>query len=232
MRIAILSDVHGNLYALKSVLKDIKNKNVDSIVCLGDLVGYGPFPNEVIKVIQGEDILNIIGNYDSAVVWNDIKYIQDNEMNKNFALPWSVNEVTEGNNKYLKRLPDDIVMVDKGKVIKFVHGSNRAVNEYLKENSKEAEESINEFKGNILVCGHTHIPYVKIYDNKMLINAGSIGKPKNGKPVSTYCILEVEEDKQNVEFVEVEYDYEKMAKAMEERGFPKELIEPIRTGRA
>ncbi|WMJ81409.1 metallophosphoesterase family protein [Clostridium sp. MB40-C1] len=231
MRIAVISDIHGNIKALEAVLEDIKKREVDTIVCLGDLVGYGPFPNEVIKRIKEEDILNIIGNYDTAVVWNDIKYIQDNELNRNFALDWSVAEVSEGNKKYLKRLPDDIVIADKGKVITFVHGSNRSVNEYLKEDSNEAKEAIEELKGDILVCGHTHLPYEKRYGNKILINDGSVGKPKIGNPNSTYCILDFDENTEKVEFIEVSYDYESIAKAMEERNFPKELIDSIRNGK-
>ncbi|MCY6960489.1 metallophosphoesterase family protein [Clostridium brassicae] len=231
MRIAVISDIHGNIKALEAVLEDIKKREADTIVCLGDLVGYGPFPNEVVKRIKEEDILNIIGNYDTAVVWNDIKYIQDNELNRNFALGWSVAEVSEENKKYLKRLPDDIVIADKGKVITFVHGSNRSVNEYLKEDSNEAKEAVEELKGDILVCGHTHLPYEKRYGNKILINDGSVGKPKIGNPNSTYCILEFDENTEKVEFIEVPYDYESVAKAMEERNFPKKLIDSIRNGK-
>ncbi|EGO86803.1 serine/threonine protein phosphatase, partial [Clostridium botulinum C str. Stockholm] len=85
MRIAIFSDIHGNIEALKAVLENIKSKNVHRVVCLGDLVGYGPFPNEVIDLIKSKDILTIAGNYDMAVVTNDIKYIQDNPLNREFV---------------------------------------------------------------------------------------------------------------------------------------------------
>lgn len=230
MKIAIFSDVHGNLEALKAVLSDIKSKNVDRVVCLGDLVGYGPFPNEVIDIIRNENILNIIGNYDTAVVNNDIKYIQDNPLNREFALPWSVKEVSEANKKYLKRLPQDIIIVEHGKVIKFVHGSTRAVNEYLLEDSKEANEVMIELKEDVLVCGHTHLPYVKEYENKILINDGSVGKSKIGTPNITYIILDIE-DEVKAEIVEVPYNYEETVKAMEERKFPQELIDNIKYGK-
>lgn len=232
MRIAVMSDIHGNLEALQAVLQDIKSKNVDTIVCLGDLVGYGPFPNEVIDRVREENILVIIGNYDTAVVNNDIKYIKDNELNKNFALPWSVNKVSEKNKKYLKRLPDDMIISDKGKIIKFVHGSTRKVNEYLLENSKEAQEVMEEYNGDILVCAHTHIPYVKQYEKKILVNDGSVGKPKIGRPNASYSILDFDENNFNVENLEVEYDYEKTVNVMKKEGFPIKLIESIENGRA
>lgn len=232
MNIAVISDIHGNIFALEAVLEDIKNRNVDTIICLGDLVGYGPFPNEVIDLIRKENILVIMGNYDAAVVSNDIKYIQDNELNKNFALPWSVNEVNENNKKYLKRLPEDIVVIDKGKVMTFVHGSIRSINEYLKENSKEAEEVMNEYDGDILVCAHTHLPYMKKYGEKLLINDGSVGKPKIGRPNATYGILTCDKDTIDFEKIEIPYEYEKTIKAMEEKKFPKEIIDSLRTGNA
>ena len=71
MRIAVISDIHGNLYALREVLEDIDNQNIDSIICLGDLVGYGPHPNEVIALIKRRNILCLKGNYDASVVDND-----------------------------------------------------------------------------------------------------------------------------------------------------------------
>ncbi|MCY6484215.1 metallophosphoesterase family protein [Clostridium aestuarii] len=231
MKIAVISDIHGNIFALEEVLKDINKRHINTIVCLGDLVGYGPFPNEVIDLIKKENILLIIGNYDSAVVSGDIKYVRDNELNKNFVLPWSCSEVSDKNKKFLKRLPQDITIVDKGKIIKFVHGSTRAVNEYLMENSTEAKEVIDEFTGDVLVCAHTHLPYSKKYDNKLLVNDGSVGKPKIGNPNATYCILKVEEEGIDVELIEIPYDYEKLAVAMEERDFPKNLIDSIRMGK-
>lgn len=232
MNIAVISDIHGNIFALKAVLEDIKNRNVDTIICLGDLVGYGPFPNEVIDLIRKEDILVIMGNYDAAVVCNDIKYIQDNQLNRSFALPWSVNEVNENNKKYLKRLPEDITVVDKGKIITFIHGSIRSINEYLKEDSKEAEEVMKEYDGDILVCAHTHLPYMKKYGEKLLINDGSVGKPKIGRPNATYGILTCDKDIIGFEIIEISYEYEKTIKAMEERNFPKEIIDSLRTGKA
>lgn len=232
MNIAVISDIHGNIFALEAVLEDTKNRNVDTIICLGDLVGYGPFPNEVIELIRKENILVIMGNYDAAVVFNDIKYIQDNELNRNFALPWSVNEVNENNKKYLKRLPEDIIVVDKGKVMTFVHGSTRSINEYLKEDSKEAEDVMNEYDGDILVCAHTHLPYMKKYGEKLLINDGSVGKPKIGRPNATYGILTCVNDTIDFDTIEIPYEYEKTIKAMEERNFPKEIIDSLRTGNA
>ncbi|MFD3157809.1 metallophosphoesterase family protein [Haloimpatiens sp. FM7330] len=229
MKIAVMSDIHGNLYALENALKDIKKRNVDTIVCLGDLVGYGPFPNEVINLIRTENILNIKGNYDASVVDNKFSYIRDTEINK-FSLPWNVENLTEENKLYLKNLPTEITLNYNNKNIKFVHGSPRKINEYLKENSKEAQEVMDIFEGDLLICAHTHIPYIKQYGNKLLLNQGSIGKPKMGRPNSTYAIIELTEDNMHGEIIEISYDYSKTMKDMKDKNFPERIIKSIETG--
>ncbi|MDU7885766.1 MAG: metallophosphoesterase family protein, partial [Clostridium perfringens] len=174
MRIAVISDIHGNLYALREVLEDIDNQNIDSIICLGDLVGYGPHPNEVIALIKRRNILCLKGNYDASVVDNDYTYIRDTDINS-FSLPWTVEELRTSNRYYLDNLPDDLSMNVCGKSIKFVHGSPRKINEYLSEDYSELDEIMNELKEDVLVCAHTHIPYAKKIGNKVIINDGSVG---------------------------------------------------------
>lgn len=229
MRITVISDIHGNLEALKTALEDIDNRDIDTIVCLGDLVGYGPYPNEVIELIRERKILNILGNYDGAVLEEKFNYIRDNEVNK-FCMPWAAKELNEENRAYLKSLPRQIVLQFENKKLYFVHGSTRSINEYLKEGSKEVEDVMKEFHGDILVCAHTHIPYKKIFGTKLLLNDGSIGKSKIGRPNGTYLIIHIQKDNIETEMVEFTYDYEKTAKAMEEKGIHRSCINNIRTG--
>ena len=191
MKIAVISDIHSNIYALDKVIDDIKSKNVDMVVCTGDLVGYGTRPNEVIHKMKEEKILTIMGNY------------------------------------------DDAIFTFNNKTIRFVHGSTRVINEYLKENSKEAEEVMNELVEDILVCGHTHIPYAKYYGEKLLVNAGSVGKPKTNKPDANYVIIDICDTNVEVEIIEVSYDFEKMAKEIEENEIlPDDFARLIRQGSA
>ena len=229
MKIAVISDIHGNLEALKKALENIEEKRVDTIVCLGDLVGYGPYPNEVVELIRERKILNILGNYDAAVLEEKFNYIRDNEVNK-FCMPWAAKELNEENRAYLKSLPTQIILQFENKKLYFVHGSNRSINEYLKEGSKEVEEAMEEFDGDILVCAHTHMPYKKYFDNKLLLNDGSIGKPKIGRPNGTYLIIDIQKENIETEMIEFIYDYEKTAKAMEEKQIHKNCINNIRTG--
>lgn len=229
MKIAVISDVHGNLEALKAAITDIESKKVDTVICLGDLVGYGPYPNEVVKLIREKKLLTILGNYDAAVLEEKFNYIRDNEVNK-FCMPWAAKELTDENRRYLTSLPRQINLEFQNKRFYFVHGSTRSINEYLKENSKEAEETMLSFDGDVLVCAHTHIPYNKIYGTKLLLNDGSIGKPKIGRPNGTYLIIDVEENLISAEVIEFQYDYHKTVKAMEEKGIHPSCINNIKTG--
>lgn len=230
MRIAIISDIHSNVYALIRVLEDIDSNNIDTIVCLGDLVGYGPHPNEVIAMIRRRNILCIKGNYDASVVDNGFTYIRDTNINS-FSLPWTVEETRNSNKYYLSNLPDSISLNICEKNITFVHGSPRKINEYLTDNYESLDEIMSEFNGDILVCAHTHIPYVKKFGNKLLINDGSVGKPKNGTPNATYAILDITKNSSvKAEIKEVYYEYKRTMKDMELKKFPLSLIRSYETG--
>ncbi|MBV7272910.1 metallophosphoesterase family protein [Clostridiaceae bacterium UIB06] len=229
MKIAVISDIHGNVEALKTALENIEEKKVDTIICLGDLVGYGPYPNEVVEIIKSKKIMNILGNYDAAVLEEKFNYIRDNEVNK-FCMPWAAKELSAENKSYLRSLPRQVILKYENKKIYFVHGSVRSINEYLKEGCTEAEEVMNTFDGDILVCAHTHIPYERFYNGKLLLNDGSVGKPKIGRPNGTYLIISVDKDTIETDIVEFTYDYEKTAKDMEEKKIHPSCIKNIRTG--
>lgn len=230
MRIAVISDIHSNLYALSNALDYIDGDNVSTIICLGDLVGYGCHPNETISLIKSRQILTIKGNYDASVVDNDYTYIRNTDINS-FSLPWTAEELRASNRLFLDSLPNSLVLEFEGKKIRFVHGSPNKINEYLTEDYDNLEDIMNNIEEDVLVCAHTHIPYSKEFGNKLLVNDGSIGKPKNGSPNSTYAILDIDKDRPvRVEFKSVKYDVFKIVKDMEMKGFPSRLINSYETG--
>lgn len=236
VRIAVIADIHSNIYALEEVLRDIDRKAVDLTVCVGDLVGYCSFPNEAIDLIRSKNILTVMGNYDDAVGnelmvcgcdYADPKALE----NASVSLNWTIDETAERNKAYLKGLPLSLLMGFGDKTVRFVHGSPRKLNEYLNEDSEEAEEVMSGIDEDILVCGHTHKPYYRYYGSKLLVNAGSVGKPKTGSPAANYIILGIGEGETTVEIISVPYDCEKTARAIEENGLPVEFAELVRTGR-
>jgi len=230
MKIAVISDIHANVYALMNVLEDIDNEKVDTIICLGDLVGYGPHPNEVISIIRSRNILCIKGNYDSSVVDNEYSYIRETPINS-FSLPWAVHELREENRIFLENLPSTITLNIANKNLLFVHGSPNKINEYLFKDGDNTLNIMNSISSDVLICAHTHIPGIKEFANKVYVNCGSIGKSKIGRPNITYCILNInKQDGINFQIKEIPYEFNKIVKDMTILDFPKELIHSFENG--
>ncbi len=230
MKIAVISDIHGNIDALSTLLKDIDSEKVDTIICLGDLVGYGPYPNQVISMVRSRHILCIKGNYDSSVVDNEYSYIRETNLNS-FSLPWTVNELTEENRIFLQDLPSTITLNIANKNLLFVHGSPNKINEYLLKDGANTIDVMNSINEDILFCAHTHMPDIKKFSNKLYINCGSVGKPKIGRPNITYCLLNIHEKTGiSAEIKEIPYDFKKIVKDMTDLNFPTELIQSFKSG--
>lgn len=230
MRIAVISDIHGNLYALMRTLEDIDEQNVDSIICLGDLVGYGCHPNETVALIKKRGVLCLKGNYDASVVDGDFSYIRETSINS-FSLPWTCSELRASNKFYLSNLPTSLTLEAENKKIKFVHGSPNAINEYLVEDADNTKNIMKNLSEDVLVCAHTHFPSYKKFEDKLFINCGSVGKPKIGKPDSTYVILDIQSPNDiKVQVRYVEYEYKRIIKDMEMLKFPQKLISSYESG--
>ena len=230
MKIAVISDIHANVYALINLLEDIDNEKVDTIICLGDLVGYGPHPNEVISMIRRRHILCIKGNYDNSVVDNEYSYIRETLINS-FSLPWTVNELREENKIFLENLPSTLTLNIANKKLLFIHGSPDKINEYLLKDSDNTLKFMNSISEDVLICAHTHIPGIKEFGNKVYINSGSVGKPKIGRPNSTYCILNInKEEGMKVQVKEIPYAFKRIIKDMTMLNFPEQLIQSFESG--
>lgn len=238
MKMAVISDMHSNLYALEAVLKDIEARGIKAVYCAGDLVGYGPRPNEVIDLIRNKKIPAVMGNYDDAI--GNMRLIcgcdyKDEESLRigEGSIAWTRENTTDENKRWLRELPAEIRLSDPGLKMLMVHGSPRALNEYLYEDTPE--EYLNELLAvsgtDVLICGHTHLPYAKRVNDGFVINAGSAGKPKHGNPNVTYAVVDSRGGLLQVDIVEIRYDFEKTAREIESSGLPAELAGMIRTGK-
>lgn len=231
MKIAVLSDVHGNIYALLKTLEDIADQRADKIICLGDLVGYGPHPNEVIALIKRREIPCIKGNYDASVIDGRFTYIRNTTINS-FALPWAVEEVRASNKFFLETLPEKLTYNFNGIDFLFTHGSPDSINEYLFENGENTEKAMSSLNSDVLVCAHTHIPCFKHFGDKILINVGSVGKPKIGRPNITYALIDVSDTGEvSVSFRELEYEFKRIVKDCKMLNFPSAIINSYETGK-
>ncbi|MBE9028925.1 metallophosphoesterase family protein [filamentous cyanobacterium LEGE 11480] len=252
MKIAVMSCIHGNYEALNEVLCDIDAQQVEQIFCLGDLVGYGPHPNAVVEMIRSLDIPTVQGCWDEDIVdgLNACECSYPSliaERRGKAAHVWTDQALHPENREFLAQLP----LTLRHDNLCFVHGSPHNQHEYLmpEMDAFAAMERVMATEADVLFCGHTHIPYVRQFDQgqftvkvnsvtvksnqkakqktitqefttslKKIVNAGSVGEPRHGRPNATYVIYETET--QNVTLREVEYDYQKTCAAIIEKGLP------------
>lgn len=256
MKIALFSDIHANLPALDAFFADVEKRQPDAIYCLGDLVGYNIWPNEVINEIRKRGIPTIAGNYDFGIgrTSNDCgcAYKEEQEKaNGSISISFTNEIVKEEERKYLRSLPAHLKVEfqlnnDKLNLL-LVHGSPRRINEYLFEDREEKSmlRIMEQADADIMCFGHTHKPYHRILNSgidgkdhfRHAINIGSVGKPKDHDPRGGYVLLHINENSSilysesvTVEFVRFEYDIEKAAKAVEESPLPNDYAENLRNG--
>jgi putative phosphoesterase len=234
MKIAIISDIHGNLQALDAVLADIDDQQVDTVYCPGDLVGYGAAPNEVIQKIRARGLPTIMGNYDDGVGFErddcGCAYREESERERgDRSLAWTKAHVWNENKLYLQSLVPEIRFEADSKRVLLVHGSPRKMNEYVFEDRplSSFQRLAASSDADVIVFGHTHKPYVKDVDGVRFVNAGSVGKPKDGDWRACYAILAPE-----VTFRRVTYDVAAAAAAIRATDLPDEFALAIETGGA
>lgn len=256
MKIALFSDIHANLPALEAFFRSVEEQKPDAIYCLGDLVGYNIWPNEVINEIRKRGIPTIAGNYDQGMgLMSDdcgcaYKTEPEKDMGK-ISISYTNSILKPDERRYLRTLPSHIKVEfqlnhDKLNLL-LVHGSPRRINEYLFEDREEKSllRIMEESDADIMCFGHTHKPYHRVLPTvisenthyRHAINIGSVGKPKDGTSKGCYVILNINHDSSitdkntvKVEFVRFEYDIEKAAKAIEECVLPNEFADMLRKG--
>jgi predicted phosphodiesterase len=253
MKIAFFSDIHANLPALEAFFKDVDSRRPDAIYCLGDLVGYNIWPNEVINLIRTRGIPTIAGNYDQGVgIAGDdcgCAYKTDHDKsNGEQSIAYTNSVVKPEERRYLRALPSHIRLEYQLNEEKFnllmVHGSPRKINEYLFVDREEKSmlRIMEQAEANIMFFGHTHKPYHRILKDgegnfRHAINIGSVGKPKDGDNRGCYVVIELDErfslnkaDSLSVEFVRFDYDIERAAKAVEDSPLPNDFADMLRKG--
>ncbi|SHE65826.1 phosphoesterase, MJ0936 family [Marinitoga hydrogenitolerans DSM 16785] len=238
MKIAFISDIHSNLEALTAVLKDIKNRNIDKIYCLGDLVGYGPNPNEVIDIIRKNNIESIMGNYDDAIGYEKescgCAYNPGRETEVgDESINWTIKNTSKENKEFLKTLPLKKEIEIEGVKFLLVHGSPlNYLLEYVRPNvlSERLKELTDNVNAEIIINGHTHLIMAKHINGKTVLNPGSVGRTKDGESVATYMVLNLNNGVYNYEFIKVKYDVKTTVEKIIRAGLPVELATVLALG--
>ncbi len=233
-RVAVITDIHANLPALQAALARIDQLEVDAVYCGGDLVGYGPHPNEVCALIAERAIPTIYGNYDHAIARDlddcGCAYItqHDRELGQR-SVEWTLAHTDEASKDFMRALPFDLRFEIGDSAVHLVHGSPRKVNEYLFEDKPASlyERLARAETAGTLVFGHTHKPWVHEYGGVLFVNCGSVGKPKDGDPRGAFAVLEAAGDGVRVTIERVDYDAAAVARELAEAGLPSEFADKL-----
>src|SRR3954463_1982292 len=232
--VAVITDIHGNLPALQAALARIDELAIERIYCGGDLVGYGPHPNEVCALIAERRIPTIYGNYDHAIA-RDIEdcgcaYVtpHDRELGQR-SVDWTLEHTDRTSKDYMRELPFDLRFAVGETSVHLVHGSPRKVNEYLFEDkpARLYERLAVAEEAGVLVFGHTHKPWDHDYGGVRFVNCGSVGKPKDGDPRGAFAILDASSGQLQVTIERVAYDAGAVAAEIEVSGLPGEFAEKL-----
>ena len=225
--VGVITDIHANLPALQATLGHIDELGIERVYCGGDLVGYGPHPNEVCALIEARRIPTIYGNYDYAIS-RDLEDCgcayrdpHDRELGQ-LSVDWTLEHTDQRSKDFMRDLPFDLRFELGERRVRLVHGSPRKVNEYLfAEKPARTFERIAAGAGcDLLVFGHTHQPWVAEFAGVLFVNCGSVGKPKDGDPRAAFAVLAPDG---NVGIERVDYDAAAVAREVERVGLPAEL---------
>jgi len=236
--IAIFGDIHGNISALDAVLADMDARRIERRYCLGDLVGYGVFPDEVVARIRDLAIPTLMGNYDQGVGHDSddcgcAYRTPEDEARGRQSIAWTNAHTSPENKAFLCGLPAHIPLALGELKVLLVHGSPRRVNEYLYEDRSDdsLERLLDTTNADVMVCGHTHLSYHRVLPSgRHVVNAGSVGKPKDKNPQAGYVLLSAQGRCLDVTFVRVPYNVEAMAAAIEVTDMPHAFARMLREG--
>jgi putative phosphoesterase len=232
--VAVITDIHANMPALQASLGRIEELGIERVYCGGDLVGYGPHPNEVCALIEERGIPTIYGNYDYAI-GRDLEDCgcayptqHERELGQR-SVDWTLAHTGRRAKDFMRGLPFDLRFEVGETAVHLVHGSPRKVNEYLFEEKPASlyERLAAAEDADTLVFGHTHQPWVHEYGGVLFVNCGSVGKPKDGDPRAAFAVLRPGDGHPRVTIERVAYDAEAVAREVAEAGLPEEYAEKL-----
>lgn len=235
MKIALLGDIHGNIAALNAAYGAAMKENPDKVYHLGDLGGYAPFVNEVVDFLMERGIEGVQGNYDEAVA-NDKEHCGcryedplQAEMSQ-MSFEWTKKHVSRKSKDYMMSLPFDISFSSNGFMGRIFHATPFKNNLYWYEERDDRFflDMAHRAGADVMVYGHTHIPYRKDIGGRIFINVGSVGRPKDGDARPCLTVVEILSSGVISSRIRVPYDVDKTAQSILESGLPAYFAERLK----
>jgi putative phosphoesterase len=235
VRIALISDIHANLPALEAVITHAKSLGIKRFWCLGDLVQFNAFPEEVVKIIRKLNPVCIHGNIDLKVMEmkQELKQVPYEELPEDLSpFAWSFMQLSKQSRKFLKKLPEKAKIKIRGFKFLLVHGSPAANDDpiYIDTAKERLEELAEGVNADIILCGHTHIPFIHEVKDIHIINPGSVGRPIDHDPRASYAVLTLKKKYVGVEFYRVEFDIQLAVEAIRNASLPETYARLVESG--
>lgn len=235
MRAALIGDVHANLPALEAVLEHASSQGAEMVWNIGDFVGYGAYPNEVIERLRAINAVSIAGNYDLKVLRvprKRKKWAKSKRLEKFRAFVWAYETLTPENRRYLADLPEKVrLQVDEVRVL-LSHAGPVSNEEYLLPNTptERLAELGRIADADLLVFGHSHQPFARFVEGVWFVNTGSVGRPDDGDQRSSYALVDIEAATIRVQHFRLPYDVETAVRAIRQNDLPEEFAQMILQG--
>lgn len=225
MKFAVVSDIHSNLHALQAAREVIKDNDVEMVICAGDIIGYGAFPNECCEIVKKLARHCIFGNHEVSALMRDTIWMNPHAAK---ASKWTSDVLNQDSRDYLLSLEQCALFESAGARVAMCHGSIGSVVEYVYEGDTRGS-MLSSVGADILILGHTHIPYMKRLGSGLILNPGSVGQPRDGNPRGSLAVLDPEA--RTCSIIRFDYDIESAWTAIVSAGLPDYLGERLFIGR-
>ncbi len=225
MKFAVISDIHSNLHALQAAQDVIRENDVEMVVCAGDIIGYGAFPNECCEIVKKLTRHCIFGNHEVSALTRDTIWMNPYAAK---ASKWTSDELSQDSRDYLTSIEQCAKFESAGARVAMYHGSIESVVEYVYEDDTRGS-MLSGADADILILGHTHIPYMKKFGSGLIMNPGSVGQPRDGDPRGSLAIIDP--GARTCSLVRFDYDIESAWTAIVSAGLPDYLGERLFIGK-
>ena len=236
MKVLLLGDVHANLPALEAVLAHAQRRKPEAVWNIGDFVGYGAFPDEVVSRLRDTGAVSIVGNYDLKVLEfrKREKKLRKKRTEKWLAFKWAYENLSKKSRKFLRSLPEKVRLEAEGRRILITHGSPASNEEHLWPAApvERLRELAAMADADAVLCGHSHQAFARKAAGVWFINPGSVGRPDDGDPRASYAMLSITRRGIRTTHYRVEYDVARAVAAIRDAGLPEAFAQMLLQGRA